>query len=403
MNDPRLWSPLILSRTFQADFRFLVIPNDIALMNEKKNELKNIISKIILAPHSNKTLWGAISDVITSPKEKPKWLLIKDNQHCIVGVISKADDLLTKNFKLRLVKDYLSNESKTAQDITKDIEGRDIYVFTGYVSRVVTAKNDLPYINLNIFSFEKLYEYVCSVWLQNQATANVKNIILSYKLPSKNVFDLNENYYASTSKLLVNSQDNLVAMWPDTEDNRIQLWASSLKYVGNISTCLGIDEKTAVDNNFTNATVTNIKEPKVSINKQLKRNVPRQFADVDMEAYTESTIKESLNEKDSTAIITSETSSSEQFLDNKTSTQTPTNVPNNVQNEHTKLSSNFDFEPRTIEFNSLDGKEVNVNIDVSNNKPSIIIPGILIVGGEMKDSLTININIKIKSKTNPEK
>lgn len=391
MNDGRLWSPLVLSRTYQADYRFIVMPEDIAALIEKKNELKGVISKIIHASPPNKGYWPLAA------KERPKWLLIKDNQHCIVGVVSKAEDLLTKQYKLKLVKNYLSAESRSVQEITKDIHGRDIYVFTGYVSRGITTRSELPHINLNVFQFERLYSYVCEAWLENQYTANIKNVVQPYKFQT-DVFDVNENYYMPT-KLSINTKLNTVAMWPDGDDYRIQVWALSLKYIGNISTCLGIDEKTATEISFRNVTATNVKDPKIV--EQVKESSQKYLANPELKAAE---IVADGGFEEETSTTTGTFASTNSHLPNgKSNVQMTTQPLIDVANEKTKLSTDFDVESQAIKLNSLDSKELNLNVTIDKDKPSILIPGIIIFGGEVKDGLTISISIKIKTDTNPEK
>ena len=75
------WAPIVFARTEQVDFRFLVVPDDF------ETSMSQWIERYIL---------GSLQ---SSEKlhERPRWLIVKGNEHTIVGISCRASKLSSKN------------------------------------------------------------------------------------------------------------------------------------------------------------------------------------------------------------------------------------------------------------------------------------------------------------------
>lgn len=100
------WAPLIYGRTYEIDFRFLVIPDDF-----DENDMQLIWEFIKVTTRSAEQLSG-----------KPRWMFLRMKHRCVIGVTS-------------LVRDLLGNQEQDgAEDFTRDRHGRPLYTFVGLVS-----------------------------------------------------------------------------------------------------------------------------------------------------------------------------------------------------------------------------------------------------------------------------
>ncbi|TVQ45031.1 MAG: hypothetical protein EA365_08870 [Gloeocapsa sp. DLM2.Bin57] len=128
------WAPLIYGKTYEKDFRFLVIPEDFS---------PEILQKV-----------GEYIKVTMKATERlpnhPRWLLLRGSRN-IIGVTCMARELLKQS------------ESTEDVDYSQDIQGRPIYVFVGYVIKDL----DLPSIfSRELNHYTPLYEYIIKKWNQ---------------------------------------------------------------------------------------------------------------------------------------------------------------------------------------------------------------------------------------------
>lgn len=384
MSEENLWSPLVYSRTFQADYRFIVMPEDIADSPPKKKVLKIIIDVI-----SGLT-------AISSKEKNDRWLFIRDNTHCIIGIISKAEDLISSQQKVHFIRTFLAQQPYSSQKITKDIDGRDFYVFAGYVTQLPTNGElpFLPFVNMNRNSFEVLYSYVCKVWLDYQHNVSTSIQNYSYVIRSKEIFpnsSLSIDEYPSnmSSKVNLNIDRNVTRIWPDVDEYKKYLWVLFLKHIGDMSIGLGLDEKIAKESMILNATVIGNKEIK-SVARKLEEIASPQIINLTPLRNEINVPKHSSNNVGTKA-------------------QATTQLSGNAYKE-SSASENFEMkdstagkEEQTITVQTLDNKNVNLNITINNNQPSILIPGILFSGIDQKEDLAISIYVEIKRNTKTEK
>lgn len=120
---PSKWAPLIYGRTYEIDFRFLVVPPD-------------------FDEHSKNQVWEFIKITTRSPENlsgKPRWIFLRTERHCIIGTTCLVRDLLN------------SREADAPEDLTRDRHGRPLYAFVGFVADT-PVPSTIPAMNLEVFA-----------------------------------------------------------------------------------------------------------------------------------------------------------------------------------------------------------------------------------------------------------
>jgi hypothetical protein len=97
------WSAIIYSPTYEVDFRFLAIPDDFD--QDDREWVKR---------HIDLTMKDS-----TKLRNSPNWSILRNKKHFLLSVTCMAKDLMYDNHNLN-----------------KDKEGRDVYLFIGYVTEL---------------------------------------------------------------------------------------------------------------------------------------------------------------------------------------------------------------------------------------------------------------------------
>ena len=98
-------APIVYGRTYEVDFRYIVLPEDfqgnslVGFEIKEQDWLNNHIRSSTLAAEK-------------LPK-KPRWSILKNEKYSVIGVTCMADELAKEN--------------------TKDRESRSLYVFLGFM------------------------------------------------------------------------------------------------------------------------------------------------------------------------------------------------------------------------------------------------------------------------------
>lgn len=222
------WAPIVFARTEQVDFRFLVVPDDF------ETSMSQWIERYIL---------GSLQ---SSEKlhERPRWLIVKGNEHTIVGISCRASKLSSKNIE--------------------DKYKRGLYLFAGYVSNG-QRQEFIPMMKPE--SFEQLYTFVHNRWEDSDINESRK-----VKHPYDIVLDNNLSSTISSQQFQFNQDQNKVKIFSFSEENNLWLWAGACHL--SLSLCLGITyEKEALNSPFLNVTINNMTtEKEISRQNNLKDN-----------------------------------------------------------------------------------------------------------------------------------
>jgi hypothetical protein len=229
------WAAIIYGRSYHLDFRLITIPQDFT------DREKDWASQYILDTfsHANKL------------SSHPRWSLLKNDTHCVVGVTCMVRDLL------------INQEQELIESLSKDNCGRPLYVFVGYVTQLNRRKRllDFPaYSDFSLQAFQELYQYILQVWwVEEYYKDSKKPIFNDYQL----LDFANQNF--KTNDILeiikqINHQEkhpDLTYLWHNTPEQKRKLWVASAISYEPISICLGDQElKNIINTPFLNQTVT---------------------------------------------------------------------------------------------------------------------------------------------------
>jgi|JI9StandDraft_2_1071091.scaffolds.fasta_scaffold01224_7 hypothetical protein len=225
------WSVIVYSRTYEADYRFLAIPEDFTREDENW-----AISYIKATTRKPEQLPG-----------NPRWSLFKNHKHCVIGVTCMVKDLIS------------------SQEMTADKGDRPIYAFVGYVTKV--DKNpelylDIPHYADNISLFQSAYNSVKDQWLVTSYQLRIKPKIPQF--PYRQIrfgWDDRKNSQINRNFLL-NMDVHKVGLWQNSYQSKWGIWESACFFINpyeDVSLCLGMPrEKDVLDSPFLNATVPSV-------------------------------------------------------------------------------------------------------------------------------------------------
>ena len=232
------WAAIVYSRTYEVDFRFIVLPKAFTEKDKKWAE-KYILGTTRLP---EKLL------------EQPRWSLFKNERYCIVGVTCMLREIITN--------DSDENTSERTQDNGK----RPVYGFFGYVTEL-TKDSDVEIPSMNLELFTELSKYVVDKWyVKSFDPASRIADESQYKIDFKatDIAFREVNYFA------LNHSDKRINLYPNS--NAKDLWFEASQSPYPISLCLGIArEKDAIDGPFLNATALDV----IEVCTKDKQNEPR--------------------------------------------------------------------------------------------------------------------------------
>jgi len=236
-------APLVFGRTYEVDFRFLVVPEDFQVPDRADFQMAN---QALLERHIDATMLLA-----EQLAEQPRWSIFKDRTHCIFGVTCMVLDV--------------SNEK------TQDRQGRPLYVFLGYVFR----STEIQPFPMQLEAFRDLYKkYVLPSWDEKSYSIRSK----SPKLATYQSLEENADGLSSAkpeSLIELNYERSKIFLWPDLPEFREKLWYAASKSLKPVSICLGLpNEASALRGDFTNGTTLDSQPIKVL---DRERKVPQKL------------------------------------------------------------------------------------------------------------------------------
>lgn len=228
------WAPIIYGRTYAVDFRFIVTPD-----NFQEEHKKLVWEYIKITTRAAENLQG-----------KPRWLFLRTNKRCVVGVTCMVRDLIGS---------YTSDES---QDLTRDKLGRPLYAFVGYVSED-SMPSGIPAMKLELFT-APYKEFVSQKWQEDYADLG-SNQDTPQDLKSNYVKQFNSDELATLDperKLIpINSliplNNDSIIFWSIDEAKNI--WFTASQDNEPLSVCFGnLTRRDLIDSEFMNAVIDEV-------------------------------------------------------------------------------------------------------------------------------------------------
>lgn len=236
------WAAIVYSRTYEVDFRLIVMPTGF------NNEHKQWAEKYILGT----------TRLPEKLREKPRWSLFKNEHYCVIGVTCMLTEILA------------TSGNENISEMMLDNGNRPVYGFFGYVTEL-TKDSDVEIPSMNLELFTQLYKYVADKW-------HVKSFDSASKIPDESQYEVD---FQATDVAVretkdfalndaLNDSDKRVNLYPNSDAKDLWFEASQCRYP--ISLCLGIArEKDAIDGPFLNATTPDV----IEIVTREKQNQPR--------------------------------------------------------------------------------------------------------------------------------
>jgi hypothetical protein len=236
------WTGLVYGRSYQVDFNSIATP-----ANFSPEDTQWALQYITATTRSADKLAG-----------NPRWSLFKNENHCVIGVTCMVKDLIGDRY------------SNNNDDLTKDCQGRPLYIFVGYATELNKRKylsSVPPYSGNNLELFEPLYQHVCEIWhikeyeKFDELPLLTRDIELTYS-----DFQTNVNYDPLIAQQLNHSHKDKdrVFLWQDSEEYRKKLWSTAAKCRFPVSICLGFrNESDALSSPFLNGTASSVTRPQV--------------------------------------------------------------------------------------------------------------------------------------------
>jgi len=218
-------APIVYSRTYEVDFRFIVVPEDFQQDSQSDFQLRN---RDWLENHIHSTTL-----LVERLPDCPRWSIFKNTRHCIVGLTCMATEI--------------------SEDKTRDRESRPLYLFLGYVFRSPVGFQPIP---MDLEHFKKLYRYVSENWEEKLygTTGRVPILEKYQEIPSTKSSQNAAISLDATIKL--NLEPNKIRIWTDSEEFRQKLWLAACAAQQPVSLCLGLpNQAAALKGHFLNSTI----------------------------------------------------------------------------------------------------------------------------------------------------
>ena len=230
------WAAIIYGRSYHLDFRFITLPQD---FTEQK---KDWAAEYILATLSQ----------ANKLSERPRWSLFKDESHCVIGITCMVRDLL---------QDIISQDG--IELLSKDNQGRPLYVFVGYATPLNQHKSLLNFPSYNEQSlqpFHNLYQHILKVWWVEEYCENSKKPFFDeYQTINfeHNKINIEPNVQLERPINDCEKQPHHIYLWQNNLEQNQQLWSSAALCDRPTSVCLGNQKlKHILKSPFLNQTVT---------------------------------------------------------------------------------------------------------------------------------------------------
>ncbi|MEM9507547.1 MAG: hypothetical protein AAGA16_07630 [Cyanobacteria bacterium P01_E01_bin.35] len=230
------WAKIIYGRSYYLDFRFITVPH-----NFTAQDIQWASSYIVATTQRARNLVNS-----------PRWSLFKNDDYCVVGVTCMVRDLINPS------------QSDSVNSMTKDDQGRPLYVFVGYVTELNQQRHIEhfpPYRATSLDDFQVLYQEIEKVWLVKNYEQNSRKTLLSpYQSVcfGKSAIAL-ESYQAPTLNNLAKYPDQAY-LWPSLEEQNSLLWLVSAQCSQATSICLNIAGKPLINSPFLNQSGSQIEQ-----------------------------------------------------------------------------------------------------------------------------------------------
>lgn len=245
----REWAAIVYGRSYHLDFRFITLPH-----NFTPQDISWASQHIIATTQRARNLSGS-----------PRWSLFKSDNYCVFGVTCMVRDLIGQ-----LSEDVI-------EVMTKDDQGRPLYVFVGYVTQLSQDKNiqNFPkYTENQLDSFENLYQEIEKVWLvKNYESESRQPLLSQYQSRNFSATGVAEDALANPLGLVgdiatpnhqvpqLNHQSKYpdkTYLWPSLTGQNHLLWQTSFHSAQPTSICLNIQGKALADSLFLNQTISSL-------------------------------------------------------------------------------------------------------------------------------------------------
>jgi hypothetical protein len=228
------WAALIYGRTYETDFRFLVLPEDFT--SEDKDWVLNYIH--------------ATTRSVEKLPEKPRWSLFRNEHHCVFGVTCMARELIS----------LLTNE--ISEEMTRDSKKRPLYIFLGYVAKVEKGEilPPLPnYSDKNLAIFQPLYKYVIQKWEEKSYQVSENMSQYQEKFDTIDIASENSNSLRILPEELNFQDEKYLYLWCNSDNQN--LWFAASQSQHPVSICLGLaSPKHILKSPFFNGTAFDVQE-----------------------------------------------------------------------------------------------------------------------------------------------
>lgn len=226
------WAPLVYGRTYERDFRFLAVPADF----DGDQALEYI---------------QASFSSLDRLRECPCWIMLQDEQRCVIGTTCMVEEI-----------------PGVPTDQYKDIGGRPLYIFIGFVSQ--TPFPQIPSRELRWFS--EIYERCVKPRFWEKPYSRDKDRPPAFPYETRKWQLPSEPKKLLSDKL--NTDENKVGFWSEGDSEKV--WYSAAHSKEAVSVCLGLSRKSdALTGPLLNATVHGLSAPCIE-DKEVKpsKDVP---------------------------------------------------------------------------------------------------------------------------------
>lgn len=226
MSSQTQWSAFVYSRRYQVDFYTIAMPDDFNA--EKKAWAEQFI---LTTTRQAEQLPG-----------QPRWIMIRDREHCLFGVTCTASDLLA------------GDDPEVIDHFTHDFQGRPLYLFVGYVAQLSEPTELLwipGYEGRDLKLFRSLYRFVERTWKIQDYEAPNQPRALSYKqtfeaIPRDDTIEqLARQMQTALDQITheLSEHGNYAIICPDSEETKQGLWKAIAHARYPVSLYLGAPQK----------------------------------------------------------------------------------------------------------------------------------------------------------------
>jgi hypothetical protein len=214
--ESRDWAAVVYGRTYHLDFRLIAVPHDFT-----PKAITWASQHIVATTQQARNLVGS-----------PRWSLFKNDEHCVLGVTCMVKDLIG--------------------DTVKDNQGRPLYVFVGYGTRLTANRpleNFPSYTSNSLDNFKILYQELERVWLLKNYEWDSRYPTRSQYYPISFCNDSQEAIASDHQEELLASDQQLnhrcrhhdkIYLWQSSPQQNSLLWQASAQSSTPLATCLNI-------------------------------------------------------------------------------------------------------------------------------------------------------------------